>query len=312
MIRQYSTLLILLFSLLQPGHVFGLEASNENREGNKAVQFSGIVAPGKSYQINLQPSESVMDFPLAKGRRIAKGDLLITFANERLFSLQTESIKRKTDALRQTFELKRIRAVHRSLLEKKEYLAGILERMDQISATGIAFSANEKTMELKEKHLNLLHEITLIEEQTRLQEEILAVQSSLRDYNTLAEQAILEGIGQLKIYAAFSGQVSFVHLDPGRAVAGEKLLEIWDTSTTRIHADVPQNYIGYLKIGTEVKIFYDYFSDSYKPGTITEIGTGVSTKNSDRSGAVFPVIIQPKEEYNARIGHEVVVKIEPL
>ena len=137
MIRQYSALLVLLFCLMQTAHAQGLGTSDDNREANRTVQFSGVVVPGKSYQVSLQPSESVTVFPLAKDQRVAKGDLLVSFANERLFSLQTESINRKTEALRQAFELRRLKALHRSLLEKKEYLAGILQKMDQLSATGV-------------------------------------------------------------------------------------------------------------------------------------------------------------------------------
>lgn len=304
--------LILLFLVLfSPSTLFALSVKTKADEVANSIQFEGVVEPGKVYVFVLRPGETIAQFFVEKGQDVKVGDPLLNVTNEHLFSLFGEIVERKINGLKLKNSVEKLKIVLGSLKKRKKSLGETLAKMDKLAAKGFDISMNDRILTLREKYHDLSREIQLTQKEIELQESMNGIYGPIQDSNEQMALSLQKRIDNLQVKSIIEGVVKSVHREPNRAVAGDKALEIWDTSTIRINASVSQNHVDYLKVGDEVKIYYDYFSKEHELGKVAEIGDGISRVNSGgQRKTVFPVIIEPLKHRDIRIGNEVIIKMD--
>lgn len=306
--KHLSLTLLLLF--LFPQTIFALKAKTTKEQVDNSVQFEGIVEPGQVYVFVLGPGETIASFHIEKDQKVFIGDPLLTLTNERLFSLYGETIERKVNSLKLQNSVEKLKIVHQSLKERRETLSETLTKMDRLASKGFDVSINDRILSLKEKYHDLTREIQLTQKEIELQEGLNDLYIPVHENNDQMAQSLSDRIADLNVKSNINGDIKSIHSEPNRAIPGDKVLEIWDTSSIKIRASVSQNHVEYLQVGDEVNIYFDFFSDKSDLGKVVEIGDGRMEMNSGgQRRTTFPVLIEPLKNKDVRIGNEVIIKM---
>jgi len=108
------------------------------------------------------------------------------------------------------------------------------------------------------------------------------------------------GVAQIKaqlaktvIKAPFSGTIDEVFVEKGQVVAPsmQGLMRIVNLSNMYVSTSVPETYIGKLKIGTEVDVFFTSLGKTYK-GKVRQIGSFINPNN--RSFGIEVAVLNPE------------------
>jgi multidrug efflux pump subunit AcrA (membrane-fusion protein) len=307
----YSLFAVFLSSSASVESGWATRDKTESDETEKTVQFEGVIEPGGKYALYLQPGESVVRLFISEDQKVESGELVARLVNEKLFSLFSETVESTITALKQDYNLEKLRIQLQSLEESRKGLEEVITKMDRLSEDGHYSSLNEKLVTIRENYHALTREVQLTRKEIELHERIRTLYLPVLRNKEIMALTLAQKIERLDIHAPLSGRIRYVHEEPDRAVAGDKLLEIWNTEKILIRAFVVQNQVEYLQVGDEVKIFFDYFSAEYYLGTVTEICHGTFEHDgSGRKMNIFPVLIEPKSMKNARIGNEVIIKLD--
>jgi RND family efflux transporter MFP subunit len=81
------------------------------------------------------------------------------------------------------------------------------------------------------------------------------------------------------IRAPFSGTIDAVIIERGRVVApGDELFRIVNLGNMYVTANVPENYLGKLKLGATVEVYLNAIGKTYK-GKVRQVGTFINPNN---------------------------------
>jgi RND family efflux transporter MFP subunit len=158
---------------------------------------------------------------------------------------------------------------------------GLSQQLAQAKAqASLAKSAFEKQQNLWTQHIG--SEIQYLQAKTNhesAQKQVSAIQMQL---------------GKTKMLAPFSGTIDQTMMQSGQVVApGVPVMKIVSTGNLKIKADVPDVYIGKVKVGTKAQIEIPNIMDHFN-GTISRVSSSVNPMN--RSFVVELPLANPKGE----------------
>ena len=255
------------------------------------IECSGRLAPRKSFTLVLGAEESVEYIAVKAGDHVQKGDLLARLVNyallDHLISLQAKrlSLMEAGDQIRLLD--KRIESMEKAVHRLENRIAKERSILIQVGEKTIDSYLIEWTEELREKQ----DALSILKTERNFTQNRLAQETVLE--NALNEKAkkLSDRIDDLAVCAPFAGHIDRVSENYGRALPGDRIIELRDDNVLIVNATVWQHQLPYIHIGSRAKIYPNFFQNEAIQGTVVAIGPSSSTETNG-GFPVFPVTIE--------------------
>jgi multidrug efflux pump subunit AcrA (membrane-fusion protein) len=264
--------------------------SSEKDSYKGYIECSGKIQPQHTFSPRLRPGERIVRYMVQKGNKVKKGAPLVKLANDNLLGErellltkegEIEEYKDQIGLLKLKIELanKSIESLKRQITEESkikseipEYLieGKLREWIDEVKRKEDSLEIMQRELSIYEKRIDILLPLAK------------ARSDRLADINAQLEN--------LLIRAPFAGQVQQINPYFQNLGPGELILEVWDNHSLQVEATVWQHQLPHVAPGNRVKIFPDFFRNSFFWGKVRSVGSSGLPAKED-GFTVFPVIV---------------------
>lgn len=132
----------------------------------------------------------------------------------------------------------------------KQQVAAATQNLEVVKAqASLAKSVYEKQKNLWEQ--NIGSEIQLLTAKTN-------AEATASQWNAVSEQVKMakEQLGFMNIYSDVDGEAEEVNVKVGEIFMGQGQIKIVNTNHLKLTTNIPENYIGKVKVGTEMNLFF--------------------------------------------------------
>ncbi len=253
--------------------------------------FGGIVEPGETLSILLQPGETVKKFFVNEGEVVKEDQILVQLSSDSLTNSKFDLLQKQSQ-LQQ--EREQIDAAALEIKMKKKQLTQVNKEIQAESrltseVDGYVSTVSKQLTNQKELVANELEilqfkfaKMQLREKQYQVLDDIIALQ--LTD--------LQKRINSLLIKAPFPGKVTFLSPFTFRTPPGAVVCELWGNRSFRVRGRIMQHQIDQILIGEDVEISLDFSEYPPLTGKVLMIQQSKIVQNEKNGYPTFDVIVE--------------------
>ncbi|MCP4221211.1 MAG: HlyD family efflux transporter periplasmic adaptor subunit, partial [bacterium] len=275
------------------------------------IECKGSIEAKNHFRRYLMEEETITAIHVKEGTEVPKGTLLVSVSNYPALEKFAQLNYRKLQHNDKINNLKILRLEISKTKRQIKELQKELEEEKKLAATVADYPLEIQSNRLKKDLKRLKEELKIQEEKQFFLSKSAAEEKKII---TLFNSHLSEAGSRLKgleVRAPFDGRVVFTADSLSGLRPGDLVLEFLDDRELYVKANVWQHQLQYISEGGEVKIYPDFFGESFLKGRVRKIQYSSIQDKRDQYPK-FPVYINIEKQdiKNLKVGMSVTVKIQ--